>query len=395
MHAMPWPCGSKPPTLAGQHKLHALFTEQGTPRLTQWDSPTAKKVRSGSLSGLPAVLLMPCAGTGGQDASGFGQLDPVLKDAGKSWEDEVERGLQTAVPPSPSSPGEPLTDRPAMRELCTGKNNPTLKAVLQAAVDAWKVDPSQGCYAREVAFSDVRVPGLAVGLTGRMDFLILSFTDAGLSASPAEGSGKLPDVGMHPWTGRPGHVTLRVIECKASRAPQVSHLQQLALYRMVLHAALADGGVIGQLGTSLASGQTAVELVLAVKGQQAKGTFKPAAGVPDRCVDVAQVWPTLEPEEYQSHVDDMRVLLRKGGALSKALGLRAGDRHRVGMLVGQPAGSDMYAYVYCKTVCMHAFCMQALQRRHRNASSMLFLRASDQKLYHKSDLMLGFMLPPA
>lgn len=253
----------------------------------------------------------------------------MLKHAGLAWEHALEQGLQTAMPPSSSPPGNSSggSGRPALQRLCSGLAEPSLKDVLSAAVDRWKDDPSQSFYAREVAHCNVRVPGLAVGLTGRMDFLIVTFTAAEIPApsTPQPTGGRAssscsePRVeGEHPWVGRPGRVTLRVIECKASHERQVSHLQQLALYRMVLLAALADASVIGKLGSSAARERTDVELVLAVKGQSGAGAFKPA-DAPGTAVDVAQAWPALGPEELQPHVNDMQELLRVGGNLSRTL----------------------------------------------------------------------------
>lgn len=259
------------------------------------------------------------AGGGIPGTDGFGKLDPVLEHAGSAWEAEVERGLQTPIP----------SGRPALQQLCSGTGAPLLKDVIKAAIESWRGSPSTAFYAREVALNDVRVPGLGVGLNGRMDFLIIKY-------KPAP---QTPATSRHPWLGGPGSITLRVVECKASRTPKVSHMQQVALYGLMLKAALANAAVAvhGLLEPQLIEQCTAIELVLAVSGESGKGAFTPdprAANPPtatptalgrlpiqygvNMCVDVADV-PALEESLTQPHVDDMLALLSEDACLAKTL----------------------------------------------------------------------------
>ncbi|KAI8465653.1 MAG: hypothetical protein J3K34DRAFT_487149 [Monoraphidium minutum] len=182
----------------------------------------------------------------GADAAGAaaaaGVLDPALAEAGERQEEDVLQLVEAwlrqphpqpqraaappAAPARPEAPHGGGVHNPSGREPCPWDGVAAALPGLAAARGraAW----------REVQLppGGVAAPGLGVRLSGRIDFLLLTYeSDEGGrgDAAPRRGGGAAAAA------GRP---VLVVVECKSSQRPDTSHYAQLACYRLALGALL-------------------------------------------------------------------------------------------------------------------------------------------------------------
>jgi len=191
-----------------------------------------------------ALRAAAAPGAPGADAAGF---DPALAEAGQHQEESVLQLLDTWLQASQrhgtngSSGGGGRIHNPTGAAPCSWDAHvlPALPALIAAGSPAvW----------REVALPEggVAPPELGVRLTGRVDFLVLSFDECGegegsaASADAAEEGPYPPPVATSKRSSTGKRPVLVVVECKSSQQPDTSHYVQLACYRLALRSLLRD-----------------------------------------------------------------------------------------------------------------------------------------------------------